>query len=129
MERDQDALPTVVPPVVERARDAVVIGPEDLVYARGSFVGVQIPVARDLRMLAHGRYRVMTVDRPIAVDDQARVGLQNQGRVETGREEARHLRGADVPGDVPPELGFLHAQIAEPPRKITAGVLTCEKEG
>ena len=47
---------------------------------------------------------------PIQVDEQARMGGQKRGRVQTMGQKSGHLCGADIPGDMARELGFGESQ-------------------
>ena len=51
--------------------------------------------------------------RPVAVDHEPRVALRDQMRAEQVGELRGDAGDADVPGDVPDELAFGQAEIAE----------------
>ncbi len=55
--------------------------------------------------------------RSIDVDDEPRVGLEDEHGVEPLGECAAQARDADVPGDVPGQLALRYAQVAQPPRE------------
>jgi hypothetical protein len=54
--------------------------------------------------------------------------LQHQGRVQAFGNPVRHGGGADVPGDVAPQVGLGYAQVAEAARDAVAGVVADQKE-
>ena len=85
---------------VEEAGDRGVEGRVDRGPARVALRLGEAGVERHLRSVADGRREVGGVARPIAVDDQPGIGLEAERGAEAVGEAARHLGGADVPGDV-----------------------------
>jgi len=49
--------------------------------------------------------------------------LREQRRIEGLCRTARHAQCADVPGDVPHELGIRQSKIAQAPRNARAGMI------
>ena len=125
---DQHGLLPGILPAVELGHDAVVIGPEDLASPGRGSGRRQAAIARDRRRLAHRDDRGRRLDRPVAVDRQPRIGLQDEERVEPVGQRPGQAFGADVPGDVPPELGGGQAEIAKAARQPPAGMIAGEKE-
>ena len=64
----------------------------------------------------------------IAVDDQARIGLQDSGRVQRGRQVLGDLCDANVPGDMALHLRVRDTKPAECRRDGSAGVIGGEEQ-
>lgn len=67
--------------------------------------------------------------RAIAVNDQTRVNLQHQCRVEGLRELPRDFGSADIPTDMPLYLVIRQSEIPERFGDALAGVVAGQKEG
>ena len=64
----------------------------------------------------------------IAVDDEARIDLPDEGGVEPVGEEARRALDADIPGDVTVELAVMEPESAEPPGDAPSGMVAGNEE-
>ncbi len=69
-----------------------------------------------------------TARRPVAVDDETRIILLDQHRVERIGQCAADPGDADIPGDVAFAFGFGDAEPAERPRHAVAGVIGDEQQ-
>ena len=74
------------------------------------------------------RDRAVGLERAVAVDHQPRIGLQDRVRVEFVGHEAHHRLDADIPGDVPAQFAFRHAEIAERARDAPSGMVADQQE-
>ena len=79
-------------PVGEHALDLPVVGFEDLAAARIRFARLKVLVAGDGGAVADGEDRLRIAGPTVAVDDQARIGLEHVGRVERPRESVSSRR-------------------------------------
>ena len=68
------------------------------------------------------------VRRAVAVDDEARIVLLDQRRIERVRQKPAETGDADVPGDVPLAFGLGNAEPAERARHEIAGVIGDQQE-
>ena len=129
MHRDQDRGESFPLTPIELGADAIVVGQEHVPRAGRSFGGGEHAVAGDLRPRAAYDDRVFGFERAIAVDDQPRVRLRYQDRVEPMRQLGRELLGPDVPGDVALEICSGQAQSFQRTRKGPPCVIAREHEG
>ena len=84
---------------------------------------VEAAVARDHRPVREAHDEGGVVGAAVGVDQQARIARQQRGRTERGGEASRHLRGADVVGDVALELLRRQSQGAVGRRNGIAGMV------
>ncbi len=114
---------------VQRFGNGLVIGLEDFPDPRRALGRVEPVVAGDLGGLAPGRHGVGPIRGAVAVDHQARIGLQCQRRVEPLRHVARNRSRAYVPGDVARQVGLVQPQIAQALRDPVARVVAGQEKG
>jgi hypothetical protein len=117
-----------LPTPVKLGADALVIRSRDFAHARGAAGLAQADITGDPRQLADLRNRSRDVRRPVAVDDQPRIVLPDQRRIERDGQEPAHTGDADVPGDVPLAFGHVDAEPADRARHDVAGVVGDQQE-
>jgi hypothetical protein len=113
VQRDQDGPPPGGRACVHHGGNAVVVGLEDLLDPGRGLARVKISVARNFRDFAEPRHGAFDLGVAIAVDDQARIGLQHQGRVEQLRNPICHFGRPHVPRNVTPPIRFGDAECAQ----------------
>ena len=82
----------------------MMVRPEERFLAVNALVVAQANVARNWNACRHGRDGRGDVERTIAVDRQTGVSGKNKPCIEASREMTSHLRSANVPPDVLPDL-------------------------
>ena len=102
MQRDQDRRQAAGRALVELGCNGGVVGRGDFVESLPALSGGQAGVAGDGRPIADLRDRVGPGGVAVAVDDQARVALADEGGAEHSAEQGAQFRYAYVPGDVAP---------------------------
>ena len=85
-------------------------------------------IARNFRRLADQRDRAGAVERPVAVDHEARIALRDQMHVHFTGKPGRDLGNADVPCDVPLQFAGMDAEIAERAGDQAAIMIAGEEE-
>ena len=129
VQRDQHGRLACADALFEQRRDRVVIGAEQGIDASLPRARREAPVAWDLGRLADLGDGLRHMRRAVAVDQQARVGLGHERRVERLRDPAGDRQDADVVGDVPVELGRGQAQAARCLRKTAVAMVGDQQEG
>ena len=114
---------------IEDRRDGRVERAMDRREARCSLGLAQVEIGRYRGAIADGRDEVRCMRRTVAVDHQARIGLEHRRRVQPFAQGARQALGPDVEGDVPVHLGARHAQIAQHLGHRTARMLAHQEPG
>ena len=89
---------------------------------------VEILVTRNFRDFADPRHGAFDAGVAVAVDDQARIGLQYQGRVEQLRDPLRHSGRPHVPRNMAPPIQFGNAEGPQFSRDPVAGVIADQQE-
>ena len=112
---------------VEQAPDAVMIGCEDGIGARLAIRRAEADIAGDRRMFADFRHRGRPGRVAVAIDHQARIGLQYRGRIQQCRQAFGDPGDADVPSDMPRAFGRGYAEVAECLRDGAPGVVGGEE--
>ncbi len=128
MHRDEHRAPPGRGARIEETRDGRVVGDEDGVFARRGFGGRERLVAGHARCLAEDGDRAFAARPPVAVDDEARIGLEDRRRIEALGKMAGHRGDADVPGNVAAELRLGETQSAEAARDPAPGMIGGEDE-
>src|SRR5438876_3732803 len=128
MQRNQHRGATLRPASIERRRYCVVVRTENRVDAGGAPGFADPVIAGDLGRLADLRHRALDLGVAVAIDDEARIGLQNDRRIQQPRQLAADLADSDIPGDMPPSFMLGQTESAEPARKRAAGMVTGEEE-
>ena len=88
----------------------------------------KIVIARNVGSLAACRDRRRRRQRPVAVDDEPRIRLRDHRRIENRGEVRSDTARADVPGDVPCELGVVKTERSERTRNSPAGMVANQHE-
>ncbi len=89
---------------------------------------VQTFVATDAAAIRHGWDSVRAGGIAIAVDDEARVGLVQEGGVEQLRQLSSHPQHSDVDRDVPRAIDGRQLQIAQRAGNSRSGVISDQQE-
>jgi hypothetical protein len=128
MQRHQHRRNAIAQAAVDHFGDAAMVGLEHLPLPRRDGLLGNAFVAGDHRHLADARDRAWRAGWPVAVDHQPRIALRDQVSVELFRQRIGHAGDADIPGDVPGELGFRQPEVAEPARQHPAVMIAGQKE-
>src|SRR3569623_3418215 len=128
MQRYQDGWLLLCGAAIERLRNARVIRLENLAPTRGDFVEAQAVIAGDVGGLAHERDRARALERPVAVDHEARISLCDEMCAGRFGQPPRDAGDADVPCDVPLQIALCAAETAEAFRNAAAVVIAGEEK-
>src|ERR1700730_9347571 len=128
VQRDQHRRTTFAQPLLDDFGDAAMVGIEYLLVPRLYRVARQAFVAGNQGRFADARDRTWRARRTIAVDHQPRIALRDQMRVEMFRQRLGDAGNADIPGDMPRQLGCRQPEIAERARDLPAVMIRCQQE-
>jgi len=104
------------------------IGMKQRRRAEGAVLAGEGAIAGHGNAVALGRNRGGIVERPVAIDHEARIAGEGERRIEAPGEPPRHFGGADVPADVLGEPLLRKAEPVERARHAVAGVIADEHQ-
>jgi hypothetical protein len=110
VDANQQSASAGVTALIQHSAYCCMVGREDFSDSRRCGGGCQAFVGRDSDVLTLRGYGACGSGRPIAVDDQARIALQQQCRVQSGRQSLRDARGTDIPGDMARKLRVIEPE-------------------
>ena len=99
------------------------IGTKDCIDPCGPLRLIEVAVARNLGGFADLRYRARDIGVAVAINHQARIGLQDQRRIQQARKLTPDGANADIPCNMPQSFGFRQTERAEPARESAPGML------
>ena len=91
-------------------------------------IGVEPLISRNDCFVADRRRRIGCVRRAIAVDDEPRIMLMNEGGIKAVCKPPAQLCYADVPCNVPEEVGFAKAEPTQSFRNRISRMIAQENE-
>lgn len=114
--------------LIEQRPQMLVVGLEDLTAARLDFLGAERRIARNPRRLRNGGNRGRDPRTAIAVDDEPRVVLRHERRIERGRDSLSDPQSTDVPRDMPLEIKSRKSEGTETLRDAPARMIDHDHE-
>ena len=121
--------PHILVPDTMRALERLGISARQRVDALLPFGVRQVEISGNVRRFTDLGDRRGDAERPVAIDDEARIVGHEQRRVERSAEMLGERADADIPGDMAPALDLGQAEIAERARNAVGGVLAQQEIG
>src|SRR5579871_5653613 len=128
MHRDERGWPPALLPPIQFRNYAIVIRREDLATASLLLSFGEPDISRNARVLTHFSYRSLGARLPIAVDDEARIVLPDDHRVQRVTECIRDCARADIPCYVALAIHFVQAEHFQTARKIFPRMIANDDE-
>src|SRR5581483_9976095 len=114
--------------LIEKLAQMQVVRLKDLPLPRSGLLRRQSEVSRDGCGFTDDRYGSRFAGPAIAIDDETRIVLRNQRRIERVRDPFRDGECPDVPGDVPFEIRLSEAQCPQATWNAATGVIDGDNE-
>jgi len=115
-------------PCAQQCAQSGVVGLENFQTTSGDLIIAQADVTGNRERLGHRRDRGLGARSPIAIDDEARVFLGDEGSIEGGGHPHCDRQSSEVPCRVPLELRSRQSEAAEAPRHAPAGMVDGDYE-